>query len=96
MRIQVDEPEILMLNLSAQQNECPSSRQKGEAACSASQGESRQGMQCGLGGDGLHRKGGADVRARVDREAAVGRPYGIDRIFMDKKRGGAAVEGYAK
>ena len=43
-------------------------------------------MRGGLGGDGFHRKRGADVRSRVDHEAAVGRPRRIDRVFVDERR----------
>src|SRR6058998_121238 len=77
--LQVDEPEILMLNLSSQEDESPSSRQEGQVSSPSSQGQSRQGMRCGLGRYGFHRKRGADVGARVDNKAAVGRPRGIDR-----------------
>src|SRR6202165_3351258 len=48
-------------------------------------------MCCGLGRNGFHRKRGADVGSRVGHEAAVGRPRGIDRVLLDKKRGGATV-----
>ena len=51
-----------------------------------SEGQSRQGMRCGLGRDGFHRKCGADIGSRVDKEAAVGRPRRINRVFADKRK----------
>ena len=77
-RLQVDEPEILMLNLSSQEHECSSSRQEGQVSSPPSQGQGRQGMRCGVGRDGFHRKRGAYVGPRVDNEAAIGCPHGID------------------
>ncbi len=35
---------------------------------------------------------GTDVRSRIDNEAAVGRPRGIDRVLPDKKSGSATVD----
>ena len=61
-----------------------------------SQGQGRQGMRCGVGRDGFHRKCGADVGSRVDHEAAVGRPRGIDRVLLDKKSGRATVHRHAE
>ena len=96
-RLQVDEPEILMLNLSSQEHECPSSGQEGQVSSPPSQGQGRQGMRCGLGRDGFHRKRGADVGSRVDNEAAVGRPRGIDRVLLDKRSaGGPTVDRHAE
>ena len=83
-RFQVDEPEILVLNLSPQQHERPSSFQEGEVSSSPRQRQGGQGMGCTVGGDGLQRKCGADVGSRVNNETAVGRPSGVDRIIRDK------------
>src|ERR1039457_6899784 len=46
--------------------------------------------------DGFHRKRGADVGSRVDNEAAVGRPRGIDRVLLDKRSGGTTVDRHAE
>src|SRR2546425_13112615 len=53
-------------------------------------------MRCGLGRGGFHRKPGADVGSRVDKEAAVGRPGGIDRVLLEKDSGGATVDRHAE
>src|SRR6266550_7571867 len=53
-------------------------------------------MRFGLRRDGFHRKRSADVGSRIDNEAAVGRPRGIDRVLLDKKNGGAAVDRHAE
>ena len=95
-RLEVDEPEILMLNLSSQEHECFSSRQEGQMSSAPSEGQSRQGMRCGLGRDGFHRKCGADIGSGVDKEAAVGRPRRIERIFPHKSSGGATIDGHTK
>jgi hypothetical protein len=76
-RLEVDEPEILVLNLSSQEQECSSSRQEGQVSSAASESQHGQWMHCRLGDNSLHRKCGADVRSRVDIEAAVGRPRGM-------------------
>ena|SRR5580658_9188511 len=65
-RLEVDEPKILMLNLSSQDHEGTSSREKGQVSSPTSQGQGRQGMRRALGRDGFHRKSGADVWSRVD------------------------------
>src|SRR5882762_3306458 len=81
--LHVDQPKILMLNLSSQKHECPSPAQEGQVPSSASQGKGWQRTRYGLGRDGFHRKRGTDVGSRVDNKAAIGRPYGIDRVFLD-------------
>ena len=60
-RLQVDEPEILMLNLSSQEDEPPSSRQEFQVSSPPSQDQGRHGMGCALDRDGFHRKRGANV-----------------------------------
>jgi hypothetical protein len=60
-----------------------------------SQCQGRQRMRCGVGGDSFHGKRRADVGSRVDNEATVGRPRGIDRVLLDKNRRGATVDRYA-
>jgi hypothetical protein len=49
-------------------------------------------MRCGLGRDGFHRIRGAAFWARVDDEATVGRPSGIERVLLAKRSGGATVD----
>jgi len=49
-------------------------------------------MHCVLARDGFHRKRGTDVGSRIDNEAAVGRPRGIERVLPDKKSGRATVD----
>jgi hypothetical protein len=85
-----------MLNLSLQEHECPSSGREDQASRPASQGQGRQGMRGGLGGDGFYRKRGADVGSRVDNEATVRRPRGIDRVLLDKHSGGATVDRHSE
>src|SRR5277367_1365897 len=51
-------------------------------------------MRYGLGRDGFHRECGADVGSRVNNEATIGRPHGIDGVLLDKKSGGATVDRY--
>ena len=70
-RLQVNPPEILVLNLSSQEYERPSSRQKGQVSSSPSQRQSRQWMRCGVRRDRFHRKRCADIGARVDNEAPI-------------------------
>ena len=60
-RLQVYEPEILVLNLSSQEHERPSSVQEGKVSSSPGQGQGWQGMRRSLGCDGFNRKGGANV-----------------------------------
>src|SRR5580658_3095580 len=42
--------------------------------------------------DGLYGKRGTDVRSRINSEAPMGRPCGIDRILVDKDGGCVTVE----
>src|SRR6202158_2985199 len=93
--VQVDEAEVIVLNLASQEHECPSSGQEGQMSSPPSQGQGRQGMRSGLGRDGFHRERGADVGSRIDNEAAVVRPRGIDRVLPDKKGGRATVDRHA-
>ena len=58
---EVDEPEILVVNLSAKQHEPSVSRQESEVPGSACEGQSRHRMRCGLGGHGFHLKRRANV-----------------------------------
>src|SRR4029077_8290788 len=95
-RVQVDEPEVLMLNLSSQEHECPSSLQEGQVSSPSSQGQRRQGLRCGLGRSGFYREGSANIGSRVDNEAPIGRPRGIGRVLLDKKRWGATVDWYSE
>ena len=95
-RLEVDEPEILMLNVSSQEHERLSSREEGEMSSSSSEDQGRQRARRGLGGDGFHRKCGANIGSGVDKEAPVGSPRWIDRIFMDKGSRRAAIHGHAK
>src|ERR1700682_6317596 len=60
-RLQVDEPEVFMSNLSSQEHECSSYWEEGQWSSSTSQGQGWKGMRCGCGRDGLHGKRGADV-----------------------------------
>ena len=53
-RLQIDEPEIFMLNVSSQLNECPSIGQECQVSSPPGKGQSRQGVRCGLGRDGFH------------------------------------------
>src|SRR6266851_5554980 len=73
-RLQVDQPKILVLNLSSQEHQRSSSRKNGEVSSSPSEGKGGQGTHYGLGCYGFQRKGRADVGSRVDNEVAVGRP----------------------
>ncbi len=86
----------LMLNISSQDHECPSSRQEGQVPGPTSQGQGWYGVWCGLGRDGLHRKGGADIGSRVDNKATVRRPRRIDRVILNKSSGRAAIDRHAK
>ena len=45
-----------MLNISSQEHERLSSRQKGEMSSPPREGEGWQRARCGLGGNGFHRK----------------------------------------
>src|ERR1700693_2687703 len=81
-----------MLNVSSQEHECTSSKQEGQMSSPSSQGQCRQGMRCGFFRDRLHQKRRADVGSRVDNEAAVGRPRGIDRVLLNKNSRGATVD----
>ena len=91
-RLQLEKPEILMLNVSSQKHECMTSMQEDQASSPASQGECRQGLSCGFCRDRIHRKHCADVGPRVDNEAAVGGPRGIDGVVPDKNSRGATVD----
>ena len=71
-RLQIDEPEILMLNVSSQEHECTSSGQERQVSSPSSQGQCRQGMRCGFCRDRLHRKRRADVGSRVDNKRPSG------------------------
>src|SRR5205823_12537830 len=90
--LHVDQPKVLMLNLSSQKHECPSFAQKGQVPSSASQSKGWQRTRYGLGRDGFHRKRRTDVGPRVDNKAPIGRPYGIHRVFLDQQRGSATVD----
>jgi hypothetical protein len=46
--LQVDEPEILMLNLSSQEHQCPSSRQEGQVSSPPSQVRAGRGCAAAL------------------------------------------------
>jgi len=76
-----------MLDLSSQEHERPSPRQEGQVSSPPSQGTGSAGMRCGLGRDGFYGKRSADVGSRVDNEAAVGRPRGIDEYSWKEERG---------
>lgn len=77
-RVEVNEPEILVLNFTAQENERAATGQEGYVSRAASERQRRQNVRCSIGCDGLYRKCGADVGSRVDNELPVGRPGGID------------------
>ena len=47
--LQVDEPNVLVLNLSSQKHERLSSGQEDQVSSPPRQGKGRQGMHCGLG-----------------------------------------------
>src|SRR4029077_15134017 len=79
-----------------QEHECPSSLQEGQVSSPSSQGQRRQGLRCGLGRSGFYREGSANIGSRVDNEAPIGRPRGIGRVLLDKKRWGATVDWYSE
>jgi hypothetical protein len=85
-----------MLNIPSQEHECPSSRQEGQVSSPAGQGQRRQGMRRTVGRDRFHRKLGTDVGSRVHDHAAVGRPRGINRVFLDKKSRRAAIDRHSQ
>src|SRR5258708_14495614 len=95
-RLQVDQPEILVLNLSAQEHQRSSSRKDGEVSSPASEGKSRQRTHYGVGCNGFQRKGRADVGSRVDNEVAVGRPRRINGVLRKKKSWWLTVERHSK
>src|SRR6266851_1290987 len=95
-RLQVDEPKILVLNLSSQEHQQSASRKNGEVSSSPSEGKSRQRTHYGLGCYGFQRKGRADVGSRVDYEVAVGRPRRINGVLRKKKSWGLTVESHSK
>jgi hypothetical protein len=70
-RLQVDQPEILMLNLSSQEHKRSSSKQEGQASSPPSQRQGRQGMRCGVSRESFHRKRRADVGPRTQRRALL-------------------------
>src|SRR6266853_1862743 len=95
-RLQVDQPEILVLNLSAQEHQRSSSRKDGEVSSPAREGKCRQRTHYGVGRNGFQRKGRADVGSRVDNEVAVGRPRRINGVLRKKKNWGLTVERHSK
>ncbi len=59
--VQVDEPQILMFDVSSQDHECVAPWKEGEMSSPASEGESLQRIGCCVGRDGLHGERCADV-----------------------------------
>ncbi len=49
--VQVDQPEVLVLNLSAEDYECVPSGQESQMSSASSEGQRSQRMRCGLGRD---------------------------------------------
>jgi hypothetical protein len=94
--LQIDEPEILMLNFSSQGHESPAPGKEDQMSGPPSQSQSLQRVRCGLGRDCFHRKCGADVGSGVDNNASVGRPRRIDRVFPSEKSGGATMDRHAE
>ena len=91
-RPQVDEPQVLVLNLSSQEHEHPAALEEFHVSSSTSKGERRQGMRGGLGRDGCHGKRCSNIGARVENEASVWRPRGIDRVLLNEGSGGVTVK----
>src|ERR1700686_3733747 len=85
-----------MFNFSLQEYEGLSSRQESQMPSPTSQGHGRQGMFGGRSGSGLQGKRRADVGSRIEDEAAVGRPSGIERVTLDKGSGRATVDRHAE
>ncbi len=73
-RLQVDAPEILVLNIFSEEHERPSSVQKGKVSSSPGQGHGGQGMRGRVGGESFHRKRGADVGSQEYNKISAGRP----------------------
>jgi hypothetical protein len=95
-RSDIDEPEILMLNLSSQQYKGSPSRPKGQVSSPPSQGQGGQGIRRALGRGSFDRKRGADIGSRVDNEMTAGGPRRINRVPLDKNSRGAAVDRHAE
>lgn len=93
--IEIDEPEIFVLNLSSEDDERMSSRQENEMPGAAGEGQGGHGMRCRLGSDSFHGKLGAYVGSRVKQKASVWRPGGIDGILVQEDDGCATVYGDA-
>src|SRR5882724_12842003 len=83
-RLQIDQPEILVLNLSPQEDQRSPPRKDGEVSSTPSEGKSRQRTHHGVGCNGFQRKCRANVGSRIGNEVAVGRPRRIDRILPNK------------
>ena len=87
--VEVDEPEIFVLDISAEEDECAASGEEGEVSRAAGEGEGGEGVRCGFGCGGFDGECGADIGARVYDETAVGRPCGVDGVVVEKGRRGS-------
>ena len=95
-RIEVNRPEILMLNIASQEHQGPSAWKEGKVSGSSCQVQGRQRVWGFFRRDRIHWEGGADVWPRVDHESAVGVPHRIDRILANKRCRRTALKGYAE
>src|SRR5947209_11176916 len=77
-RIQIEDPQILMLNFTAEEHEPPSAGQELEMPSPASEPQVRERVGYAFCRYGFNRKGGPYVRSGVDNKATIGRPCGID------------------
>ena len=89
---EIDEPEVLVLDLSAHHHQRASSVKEAQASGSARQREIRNRVGGAVGGHRLHRERGSDVRARVDEEVSGRRPHGIDGVFPNQRNAAPSSE----
>ncbi len=96
-RLHIDEPQILMSNLSSQEHNFPSSSEESHVSSSPRERQGMQQIWCAFRCSRLHRKCSSNIGSRVDNKAAVGSPRRIDRVLPDKSRWcGMAVNRHAK
>ena len=76
--LQVDQPQVLVAEVTAQQHQRLAVLQEGDAPCAARQHHTRHRVGTTVGRGRPQRKGRTDVRARVDHELTVRRPGRVE------------------
>ena len=84
-RVQIDQPEIFMLNLSPQEHKSPTSVKKDQVPGSTRQRQRRQWVRRGIGRDRFHRKSSADVGTGIDSQCCHPAPT-QDRLNTPRRK----------